>query len=76
MKLCHNILALHNKSMSKKKVILIAVLMIYIYIYLSLSLSDQRPFFSDAVRKCPLCLQNDLVVKRKRDGGYYIISNH
>ena len=44
MKLCHNILALHNKSMSKKKVILIAVLMIYIY--LSLSLCQIRDHFS------------------------------
>ena len=28
------------------------------------------PILSEVVRKCPLCQQSDLVVKRKRDGGY------
>ncbi|XP_019852489.1 PREDICTED: DNA topoisomerase 3-alpha-like isoform X3 [Amphimedon queenslandica] len=32
----------------------------------------QEPLLSDAVRRCPFCKEKDMVVKRKKDGGYML----
>ncbi|XP_064405762.1 DNA topoisomerase 3-alpha-like isoform X2 [Halichondria panicea] len=33
---------------------------------------DEPPSLGEVIRRCPLCQQNDLVIKRKRDGGYML----
>ena len=36
----------------------------------------EQPSLSEEVRKCPICQHSNLVVKKKRSGGYFIISPH